>query len=122
MLLICQPSLVSFFGSPASSQFQRQGASPPVTNNARLHRTARAVPQQSVLPRGDGRHAMTHPKLDDRVRLSSQFPQLVTVFVDERAAKQTIADSVPAVWCACLPRTLALVTAVSRPGRVGRTP
>ena len=32
----------------------------------------------------DGRHAMPHPKLDDRVRLSSQFPQLVTVFVDER--------------------------------------
>ena len=28
----------------------------------------------------DGRHAMPHPKLDDRVRLSSQFPQLVTVF------------------------------------------
>jgi hypothetical protein len=25
---------------------------------------------------------MPHPKLDDRVRLSSQFPQFVTVFVD----------------------------------------
>jgi hypothetical protein len=46
------------------------------------YRTARAVPLQSVLLCGDGRHAMPHPKLDDRVRLSSQFSQLVTVFVD----------------------------------------
>jgi hypothetical protein len=35
-----------------------------------------------VLPCGDGRHAVPHPKLDDRFRLSSQFPQLVIVFVD----------------------------------------
>jgi hypothetical protein len=48
------------------------------------YRTARAVPLQSVLPCGDGRYAMTHSKLDERVRLSSQFPQFVTVFVDER--------------------------------------
>ncbi len=45
-----QPSPVSFFSSPASSQFQRQGASPPVTNNASLHRTARAVPLQTTQP------------------------------------------------------------------------
>jgi hypothetical protein len=36
----------------------------------------------------NGRHAMPHPKLDDRVRLSSQLPQLVTVFVDPDAKRR----------------------------------
>jgi hypothetical protein len=31
---------------------------------------------------------MPHPKLDDRVRLSSQIPQLVTVFVDPDAKRR----------------------------------
>jgi hypothetical protein len=30
----------------------------------------------------DGRYAMPHPKLDDRVCLNSQFPQLLTVLGD----------------------------------------
>ena len=46
------------------------------------YRTASAVPLQPEQPFGDGRYAVPHPKLDDRVRLSSQFPQLVAVFVD----------------------------------------
>jgi hypothetical protein len=46
------------------------------------YRTASAVPLQPEQPFGDGRYAVPHPKLDDRVRLSRQFPQLVAVFVD----------------------------------------
>jgi hypothetical protein len=50
-------------------------------------------------------------------RSSGFFPRVVIAI-----AEQTIAYSVPAVWRACPPRTLALVTAVSRPGRVRRAP